>query len=949
MNCNIPATYRCLYVKHILKGILVFLFTSNVYAQNYSITKYSTEDGLPSNEVFSITQDIQGYIWICSDKGISRFDGHKFITYGIIDGLSSSVVYKVLASPLGGIVFFSSDNKVGTIRNDSIFYFGNDGKDHISRIYKGEKGIAICFQDKSVIEFYDWEGNMLEELHFPDGPRLVEIDDFGQLFTGVKMGKLKPQYQHKNGELVPLSNYVSTLKHNFILNESQDFKIIASGKELTLFGEGNKVSQISLPATSTSGGLIDSKNQIWVGLYDKGVMVVNANSKEESFRLLDGKTVSSIHEDTEQNIWLSTLEDGLFMLRHTDYQLIFQGRARKMVRNNSEIITILNDSSLLAYNTIAKDFKKLDVNQKIYDQYTVGNRLIASIDGKLNKRKLSGTTVEFFRFGDRRFFDFKHQPMAISYAKILYQNGDTGLNRNIRDIMPGYTYTSIVKEDTIYTGRSSGLYKVYEHKGQFVSQQLLPLPVTSMITTEDHYVFGTKGHGLIITNKDFIIQSKYTSNDGLASDFISALERRDDSIFCATNEGMSLIFNAFDSASARIYLFSTYQGLLSKNIEDILLYEDELFVTSDKGLQSIELKKLDRSSSNPKPIIEHLNGKSVSSVDTPIIPAGKSAIRIQLNNIFFDDHKKYINEYRLLGVDTTWTPTSSTEIEFLNLSPGQYELQYRCRLPENEQYSFTKLNFELQPLFTQTIGFKILVGLVLLLFGFLVFYLRERYISNKSNMLLTQERLKYQALTAQLNPHFMFNALGSIQHLILSKQNNEAAENLATFSRLLNQSIKNTNLFFIPLTDEIAFIDEYTEVEKSRFEQPFIFKWSLSSEIIPEQILVPTMFLQPYIENSIIHGIVPKNEAGEISVFITPKNNKVLKIRIIDNGIGFKTSNKHKRGRQSIAIVNSQHRIEAMEKMYGSTFKQEIKELKYKDGSIAGTEVIIEIPYKLKQ
>ncbi len=217
-------------------------------------------------------------------------------------------------------------------------------------------------------------------------------------------------------------------------------------------------------------------------------------------------------------------------------------------------------------------------------------------------------------------------------------------------------------------------------------------------------------------------------------------------------------------------------------------------------------------------------------------------------------------------------------------------------------------------------------------------------------MLISQEQLRYKALTSQLNPHFLFNALGSIQHLIITKKNELAAEYLASFSGLLDKTLQNTNYLFIPLADEMLFIEEYIGVEKSRFEKPFEFRWTISEEINRQEMLVPTMFLQPYIENSIIHGINPLKKLGKIEVFINLRKKNILEIKIIDNGIGTSEAEriKSKRARESMAMKNIQERLQAMKQLYKDSFRQQIRELIDNDGIILGTEVIIDIPYKLK-
>jgi len=303
-----------------------------------------------------------------------------------------------------------------------------------------------------------------------------------------------------------------------------------------------------------------------------------------------------------------------------------------------------------------------------------------------------------------------------------------------------------------------------------------------------------------------------------------------------------------------------------------------------------------------------------------------------------------------LGRDTQWVPTTTSELEFFNLSPGEYEVQFRTKLPDNATFSMASLQFELMPRFVQTIWFRLGLATSLAGMAMILLYLRERRAREKNRMLLYQEQLRFKTLTSQLNPHFIFNALGSIQNLIITQKNDLAAEYLASFSGLLDKTLRNTNELFIPLADEMAFIEEYVGIERSRYEKPLELKWHLAKGFSPIAILVPTMFLQPYIENSIIHGINPLNRDGKIDVYIRVTKPGVLEIRIIDNGIGVEKSKQQKRrkARKSMAMENIKSRILAMEALYRDKFSQRIEEITNDDSKVLGTEVIVTIPYKTR-
>ena len=421
-----------------------------------------------------------------------------------------------------------------------------------------------------------------------------------------------------------------------------------------------------------------------------------------------------------------------------------------------------------------------------------------------------------------------------------------------------------------------------------------------------------------------------------------------DTLICGTEKGVNFLTSLSDPNGPKIFSSCVSEGLWSDNTTDILIKGQNLFIATDKGIQKIHRSNISKSMDNPTPVIEHLNGRTTKSPEGFEVEEGTTTIKVGLNVIFFHETKNYLREYRLLGRDSLWVATTSAELEFLDLAPGSYEVQFRTKLSGNTAYSTASLKFELLPRFIQTIGFRVGLGLTIICLFFLLFYFRDQRVTEKNNMLLFQEQLRYKTLTSQLNPHFIFNAMGSIQHLIISRKNELAAEYLASFSGLLDKTLRNTNQLFIPLADEMAFIEEYVGIERSRFERPLALTWHISEELNPLVILVPTMFLQPYIENSIIHGLNPVDVEGKINVHINIARQKVLEIRIIDNGIGVMQSKKlkGKKERKSMAMENIKTRIQTIEALYKDKFHQSIEEIVGVAGVILGTEVVMTIPYK---
>lgn len=299
--------------------------------------------------------------------------------------------------------------------------------------------------------------------------------------------------------------------------------------------------------------------------------------------------------------------------------------------------------------------------------------------------------------------------------------------------------------------------------------------------------------------------------------------------------------------------------------------------------------------------------------DTSDVPSHlvlKSDIRTLLF-MFKELNYKTVNflEYRL-GNDE-WKTTANKAYPHIileDLKPGKHTLQVRYPLQPN----VFEYEFEIRPAFTETTAFKIITGILLtIVLGTLLFLIYSSRQKRKLKEEVTKRtQLQYQIsyLQSQLQPHFIFNALNSIQGLINKRNIEEANIYISKFGALLHEVIGKTDKPMQPLATEIKQLEYYLQLEQLRFK--FNYVLAVSSNVNTTEINIPTMLLQPFVENAIKHGIVEKKEAGEIEVAISRSNND-LHIDIKDNGKGYDVSST-KAGRGNAMV---EERIRALNRL----------------------------------
>jgi tetratricopeptide (TPR) repeat protein len=239
-----------------------------------------------------------------------------------------------------------------------------------------------------------------------------------------------------------------------------------------------------------------------------------------------------------------------------------------------------------------------------------------------------------------------------------------------------------------------------------------------------------------------------------------------------------------------------------------------------------------------------------------------------------------------------------------------------------------------------------IVLFILLVFGIIFLISNRRQL--KKTLTLQKELAEYEqkALHLQMNPHFVFNCLGSISSFIVQNGTDSAIKYLSKFSKLMRLTLEYSKESLIPIDREIESLQNYLELEQLRFNNVFDFTISKSSDI-EDDMALPPLLLQPFVENAIIHGLIPKKEAGRITIDFSIAGNALV-CTIADNGIGFNKSQALKENlvsvHKSMALDITRKRLEMMEAFTSKTAQVDIREVTGETGEVTGTKVVLNLP-----
>jgi hypothetical protein len=470
-------------------------------------------------------------------------------------------------------------------------------------------------------------------------------------------------------------------------------------------------------------------------------------------------------------------------------------------------------------------------------------------------------------------------------------------------------------------------------------------------------------------NNNFKLIRRYTNKDGLPGSDVMRITK--------DNFGNIWFNNSFGNIS-RIHTKSGILTTLSEKdgqqiqqfnwLSPILKDKDgDLYFAGCDGIDRINPEKLDRF----PPSIVYLESLQINqqpySLNTGINDLKEISLKYFQNSIlletgvidYYSKGKSSIR-YKLEGINDSWqyAPANYT-IRYEKLPPGSFKLVIQASNSGGNFDSLEKsLLINVGAAFWNTSWFRsiVIAGLLALFYSFIRFRVRQKFLlqferSEKDRQVaeLRQQttQLEMQALRAQMNPHFIFNSLNSINRFILQNNKAQASEYLTKFSRLIRLILQNSQAASIPLESELESLRLYLELEEVRFDHHFEFKITIEKELDVSAIKVPPLIIQPYAENAIWHGLMHKEERGHLEIELFQQKN-LLCCRVRDDGIGRRKATKLKSksasAHKSMGMQITASRIEILQQQKKLDAQIKITDLILPDGNDGGTEVFLKIP-----
>ncbi|MCO6489205.1 MAG: histidine kinase [Phaeodactylibacter sp.] len=470
-------------------------------------------------------------------------------------------------------------------------------------------------------------------------------------------------------------------------------------------------------------------------------------------------------------------------------------------------------------------------------------------------------------------------------------------------------------------------------------------------------VFGTKGWGVVCWQGEDILQ--ITTDDGLTANMIEDVHVDENGIlWVGTLNGLNKVtFDAAVRPSAyeppptppkegsrptairrpTVRRFTVANGLPSNEIYKVKSYAGQVWLCTAGGLVKFHEPKEDTEA--PAPRIQYLkvNGENMLLAAGQELNHQQNSLEFHFLAINYRQNGRIPYRYRL-NEKADWQYTENLSVNYPQLPPGDYRFEVQAQNQDGYWSTSTTHAFTILPPWWNTWWARCLAGGLLL--SSLFYYQRQSVARVRREAVIQQQvtELERSALQAQMNPHFIFNCLNSIQNFILQNDRKRAVEYLSRFAQLVRHNLNASVQGKVSLVEELRLLDNYLALEQERFEHRFEYSLEVEEGLDQEAISFPPMLIQPYVENAVIHGLAKKEGKGKVTVHFRQENDG-LAVTVRDNGVGYRpgSNGQHSPRHQSVGMTVTQKRLELLGKRGEEVVQVEL--LRGADEEVLGTEV----------
>ncbi|RYU95886.1 ligand-binding sensor domain-containing protein [Emticicia agri] len=978
------------------------------------IEHFDNTNGLTQNTVVAITEDARGFLWLGSHDGLLRYDGYQFKVFRPDpdkpkNSLPHSRIYNLYQ--FKDKMWIATGNGLSEMNlNDESFHNYMNGF-RIRAIYPDGKDIFWLASNQGIYEF-NIQTKAFKKHATGNVFDLVLNNKHTKIFYSTSEGFF--EYNISSASLTKrvFKNFNENVSFGLLKAGNQTWVNVDNVGMIALDDNWNENRIVNfkkyfpdLKEFSVNGLNLDKQGNIWAsaltGLFkynpvDNSLLMLPSDDNKPNF--VHGSPLYTSFQDHTGVVWVGSNNSGISKINLSNIK--FKTINMNNGLNNKFILSFCEAGDYLMIGTDGGGLnlwnRKTNTFEYILSANIQQNRIFSITEVKPGIYWLATSdNITEFNLAKKRVYPLapEHEVLTKRFInqfikKILHtsdgsiwlgtQNGVvkySPVNHQIETFNETENESELV--NTLHEDRKGNIWiggrinllkydrqtkKVSVIRTQCINRNIDLDDIGSIFQDDDKHLWITSytqglAHFDISSNK-FI---SYNVSEGLANNTAYCALPHGDDIWISTNFGLS----KFNKKRKTFTNYDVSDGLQNNEFNGgaaIKLSTDELAFGGVNGFNIFHPDRIPTNNNKPQVAITE-----VKVMNQPFAYDHAKPIEISyLNNfISFDfaaldfiSPQKNQYAYQLSGIDDDWVQSGNRHfVSYSQLPIGDYVFRVKAANSDgvwNDKPLEVKVRvtapFWRHSWFAYTLVGLAIGGIVL----FFTFRLNKVKREETEKTLLNRKiaELEMRALRAQMNPHFLFNCLNSINSFILYNENHEASRYLSKFAKLIRQILDNTDKPYVPIEKNISFLKLYVELEQLRFgEKRFDFIIKVDESINIHEILFPTMIVQPHIENAIWHGLMQKTDGvGNITVYYSlNEEENTVSCSIEDNGVGRAKSRELNQlsanRRDSKGTKNVLETIETLNKQYNTNLgKVIIEDLYDEEKKALGTKVTITIP-----
>ena len=925
------------------------------------------EDEFANTHIYSLKHHPNGLLYAATSYGLYVYQHGKFSPVPLADKENISSLFSLRLDAKNNLYCITLKGEIFKLINDTLTFYTKIPQNYLNRY-----GVDFVFDDNDNIilrsrKMLKYKNNKWEEIDLKETTPTV-INGYNPkkiLFpVGInsKFYKLENQkytiIQDSKNKKFPHSFHTFPFYYSnqllgvtvdgFLLNYSKNeqYKIIKEKASIIQTSDG---SVWFLSVSHGISQLIDEKSNfsisekyfkdlfiscitvskngtVFLGTFGKGVIVIpNINCFEYKTTLTQISGITAIPTNKLASIKTN----------------IEKNKRLRLILNQKEEESILIGQDKVFYdggiNFNAATFSEnlLIQNLKGLDHGGLGS--LKAIQRCNDSTTLVATSIGLQKVGaGLKYISWKKKGTSNTWWK--YKKKD------FRGNSVGYIFNS---KEILYTNYGI-LYKIDKNaKDTTLLFNGEPIKCSDIFSTDSVAICATLKNGILFIKNGEVV-NQISKKEGLLDNYVKKVIVHNNKLYIACRA----TFQVYNLKTSTWEVLGKYQNVIKGAVSNMLIANNKIWLVSGEKVLALPLESSEKKEQFSFSINKIRLGDSIFDLTSSISSSydkNNFSAQLDFRGLLYEKQVKI--EYRLNKSDWNTIPATSTKISFGALEPNRYKLDVRINY--NGEFSHQQhIKFTITAPFWQKWWFYVLSALVIIFSISIASFWQIKKLRKKNKELVEKQKLKaslldseLKTLRSQMNPHFIFNALNSIQDLILKEDTDGSYDYVVLFANLVRSTLNYSNKDFIPIEKEVEFLEVYLKLEKLRFGDEFTYQINY---VGTEAIEVPSLIVQPFIENALIHGLLHKD--GVKNLVISFELSDQLTCIITDNGVGRKRSSEiqERQGgnHESFALEAIKKRLAILSNKNGDSFGYVVTDL-YQDEMPLGTQIEVTIPYRL--